>query len=60
MLQKLTKEIAECYGHARECLERAKQSADPATKKDLVDMERRWLSLAHNHEFAERREALRA
>jgi hypothetical protein len=48
MLQKLTDEIAECYRHARECHERAKQSHDPATKEDLFNMERRWLSLAHN------------
>jgi hypothetical protein len=54
MLQKLTDEIAECYRHARECHERAKQSHDPATKGDLFNMERRWLSLAHNYEFAER------
>jgi hypothetical protein len=54
MLQKLTDEIAECYRHARECHERAKQSHDPATKEDLFNMERRWLSLAHNYEFAER------
>jgi hypothetical protein len=45
MLQKLTDEIAECYRHAREC---------PATKEDFFNMERRWLSLAHNYEFAER------
>jgi hypothetical protein len=54
MLQKLTDEIAECYRHARECRERAKQSPDPATKEDFFNMERRWLSLARNYEFAER------
>jgi hypothetical protein len=54
MLHKLTEEIAECYRHARECRERAKQSPDPATKEDFFDMERRWLSLARNYEFAER------
>jgi hypothetical protein len=54
MLQKLTEEIAECYRHAREFRERAKQSLDPATKEDLFNKERCWLSLAHNYEFAER------
>jgi hypothetical protein len=54
MLQKLTEEIAECYRHARECHERANQSPDPATKEDFFDMERRWLFLARNYEFAER------
>ena len=26
----------------------------PAAKKDFLDMERRWLSLARSYEFAER------
>jgi hypothetical protein len=33
--------------------ERAK-TADPPTKQDFLDMERRWASLAHSYEFAER------
>ena len=54
MLQKLTKEIAECYEHARKCHKSAEQVLDPATKTDFLDQERRWLSLAHNYEFTER------
>jgi hypothetical protein len=54
MLQKLTEEIAECYRHARECRERAEQVLYPATTNDFLDQERRWLSLAHSYEFAER------
>jgi len=54
MLQKLTEEIAECYRHARECRESAERVSDPATKNDFLDQERRWLSLAHSYEFAER------
>ena len=54
MLQKLTEEIAECYAHASECRERAKPTLDPATKKDFLEMEQRWLSLAHRYETAER------
>jgi CRP/FNR family transcriptional regulator, cyclic AMP receptor protein len=54
MLQKLTEEIAECYAHASECRERAKPTLDPATNKDLLEMEQRWLSLAHRYETAER------
>jgi len=54
VLQKLTEEIAECYGLARDCRERAERALDPATKNDLLDQERRWLSLAHSYEFAER------
>jgi CRP/FNR family cyclic AMP-dependent transcriptional regulator len=54
MLHKLTEEIAECYAHASEWRERAKPTLDPATKKDFLEMEQRWLSLAHRYETAER------
>jgi hypothetical protein len=54
MLQQLAKEIAECYGHARESRERAKVAHDPALKQDFLDMERRWISLAHSYQFTER------
>jgi hypothetical protein len=54
MLQKLTEEIAECYAHASHCCEQAKQAVDPSIKRDFLDMERRWLSLARSYEFAER------
>jgi len=53
MLLKLTGEIAECYRHASEAGKRANGATDQAIKKDLLDMERRWLSLARNYEFAE-------
>jgi hypothetical protein len=53
MLQKLTDEIAECYAHASHCRERAKQALDPTIKQNFFEMEGRWLSLAHNYEFAE-------
>jgi len=52
MLQKLTKEIGECYARANECRERA--ALEPETRTVLLEMERRWLSLAHSYEFAER------
>jgi len=54
MLQKLSEEIAECYAHASECRERAKPIIDAATKKDFLEMEQRWLSLANRYEIAER------
>jgi hypothetical protein len=54
MLQKLTKEIAECYEHASNSRQRAMQACDAVTKQDFLDMERRWLSLAHSYELAER------
>jgi CRP/FNR family cyclic AMP-dependent transcriptional regulator len=54
MLQKVNEEIAECYANASECRERAKPSLDAATKKDFLELEQRWLSLAHKYEVAER------
>jgi hypothetical protein len=54
MLQKLSEEITECYAHASECRERAKPILDAATKKDFLEMEQRWLSLARRYEIAER------
>jgi hypothetical protein len=54
MLPKLTGEIAECYRHATEIRERARTAGDEVTKQDFLDMEQRWLSLAHSYEFAAR------
>ena len=54
MLPKLIGEIAECYWHATDARERAKSAGNDMTKQDFLDTERRWLSLAHSYEFAER------
>jgi hypothetical protein len=54
MLQKLSKEISDCYECALESRRRADESRDPRTKQDFLDMERRWIQLAHSYEFAER------
>jgi CRP/FNR family transcriptional regulator, cyclic AMP receptor protein len=54
MLQKVNEQIAECYANASECRERAKPALDAATKKDFLELEQRWLSLAHKYEVAER------
>ena len=53
MLQTLDSEISECYLHAAKCSCSAAQSRDPLTKQDFLDMQRRWLCLAHSYEFAE-------
>ena len=50
MLQKLGEEIAEYYRHASHCRERAKEALDPSTKRDFLDMEWRWLSLARRYQ----------
>ena len=54
MLQKVNEQSAECYATASECRERATSIADATTKKDFLELEQRWLSLAHKYEVAER------
>jgi hypothetical protein len=54
MLQILSVDIRECYLHAEQCRRWAEVAPTPTAKVDFLDMERRWLSLAHNYEFAER------
>jgi hypothetical protein len=54
MLQNLNSEISECYQHALENRRWADESRDPGTKQDFLAVERRWLQLAHNYEFAQR------
>ena len=54
MLQNLSKETRECYRLAEECRRLAQAALTEAGKADYLDMERRWLSLAHSYEFAER------
>ena len=54
MLQNPSEEIAECYRRAAEARERAMHAHDPALKQDFLDMERRWMSLAHSYDFTHR------
>jgi hypothetical protein len=54
MLQNLSKEIRECYRRAEQCKRLAGAAMTPEAKADFLDMECRWLSLAHSYEFAER------
>jgi hypothetical protein len=54
MLQNLSIDIGECYLLAVQC-RRWAEIAPPTSpaKVDFLDMERRWLSLAHSYEFSE-------
>jgi hypothetical protein len=54
VLQNLSNEIRECYQHAEDCRRRADEATDPVTKRDFLETEKRWLSLARSYEFAER------
>ena len=53
MLQKLNEEVQECYRHADECRQRAEKAFIEKSRQEFLDMERRWLSLAHSYEFAD-------
>ena len=48
MLLKLTSDIAECYRRAAECRERAESAPSESAKRAFLDLEQRWLSLAHS------------
>jgi hypothetical protein len=53
MHQTVDSEIRECYLHAAECHRSADQSCDWAARQDFLEMEKRWLRLARNYEFAQ-------
>ena len=53
-LQNLSKEIRECYLRAEQSKRLAGEALTEAAEADYLDMEGRWLSLAHSYEFAER------
>ena len=52
MLQNLI-DIRECYLQAQQCRRWADVAPTQSAKADFLHMERCWLSLAHNYEFAE-------
>jgi hypothetical protein len=54
VLNNLCEEVRECLQHAEHCARKAAAQTDPKLKKDFLDMERRWLSLARSYGFTER------
>ena len=54
MLNNLSKEIFECYRHAEACALKATGHTDAQQKRDLLDLEQRWLFLARSYEFTEK------
>jgi hypothetical protein len=54
MLQNLSREIRECLLLAEQSKRMAETALTSAAREDYLDMEQRWLSLAHSYEFAER------
>jgi hypothetical protein len=53
MLQNLSPEVSECLRRAEDCAARAKCEPNPALQRDYIDMESRWLKLAHSYQVAE-------
>jgi hypothetical protein len=54
MLANLSAEVRECLWHAEECAERGKIEPNPATRRDFIEMEGRWLKLARSYQSLER------
>jgi hypothetical protein len=54
VLNNLSGNIRECLQHAEDCARKAAAQIDPKVKRDFLDLEQRWLSLARNYEFTER------
>jgi hypothetical protein len=60
MLQKLSKDISECYQLAEQARRLAESANTASAKGDFLAMEQRWLALAHSYEFSERLSAFTA
>ena len=56
MLSNLSEQVRECLRHAEDCARDAAAQTCPKMRKDFLDLERRWLSLARSYEFTERLE----
>jgi hypothetical protein len=56
MLNSLSEQIRDCYSHAEECGRKAAAQTDPQLKHDVLEMERRWLTLARSYELSQRLE----
>jgi hypothetical protein len=54
MLLKPSDDIRECDGHAMEARQKADSAPTAETRESFLEMERRWLFLAHSYEFSER------
>lgn len=55
MLSKLSEQVSECIGHAEDCARKAAAHPDGSPlRKDFLDMEQRWRSLARSIALTER------
>ena len=54
MLENLSEEIRGCLRYAAERARKAKESSKLNLREDFLEMERRWLRLAHSYQFAKK------
>jgi hypothetical protein len=54
VLYRISKRVAGFYRHAYECNEKARKARELDEREFFLDMERRWLSLAHQSDLTER------
>lgn len=53
MLEKMSGDVAYCYGRARECFAKAQETSNALLKAELLDLEVRWRLLAQSYQFHE-------
>jgi hypothetical protein len=54
MLYNLSEEIRGCLRYAEERARKAKETNKPKLREEFLEMERRWLRLAHRYLFAKK------
>ena len=54
MLQNHSEEIRECLRRAEECKRLSRTALSTSAIEEYLEMEHRWLTLAHSYEFAEK------
>ena len=54
MLLDVSKEIRNCHEHAERCRREAVGARNELARTDYLDLEKRWLALAHSYETSER------
>src|SRR5690348_13247459 len=54
MLRKLSDEIRYAQQRAADAADQATKTSDPETRRQYLDMERRWLKLARSYDVSER------
>jgi hypothetical protein len=59
MLDNLNEELRGCFRHAEECARKAREATRPKLREDFLEMERRWLRLAHSYQFARKLKSFR-